>query len=140
MQIVDVEFRVRSLAGFVGTTVREAPLASLLDDAMAVRFHRWHGRSGQRYTATVYSIDHDDPASGLPDLGPAVLIAVARHGARRAMVGLVTIERDSDWAHAVARLHPGADEWHVHLLAPDRAARAAVLADLGTSQRVASVA
>jgi hypothetical protein len=143
MQVVDRVAGVRSIAigvnpGAMGW--REAPLACLRGDAMTARFHRWHGRSGARYVATVYPIDHRDPMAGLPDLGPAVLIAVARHGAVRDMVGLVAIERDSDWAKAVARLHPGADEWHVHLLARDRSARAAALADLGFSQRLAIVA
>ena len=140
MQILDADFRVRSLAAFVGTMVCEAPLACLLEDAMAQRFHRWRGRSGTKYTATVYSIDHDDPLAALPNLGPAILMAVARNGAARDIVGLVAIERDSDWSHAVQRLQAGANEWHVHLLAPDRATRAAVLADLGTSQRMAVVA
>lgn len=142
MQVVDVEFRVRSISpgALLRSRRREAPLACLHDDAMAVRFHRWYGTSGTRYVATVYPIDHSDPLAGLPDLGPAILIVVARHGAARDMVGLVAIERDSDWMRATALLHPGADEWHVHLLAPDRAARAAVLADLGFSQRLAIVA
>ena len=138
MQILDSDIRVRSLAS--AAAICDAPLACLLADAMAGQFHRWHGRSGARYTTSIYKIDHDAPDAGLPDLGPAVLIAVARHGAGRDIIGLMAIERDSGWAHAVARLHPGADEWHVHLLASDRAARAAVVADLGASLRMASVA
>ena len=143
MQVVEGLVGVRTIGagaspGAMGR--REAPLACLLGDSMAARFHRWHGQSGARYVATVYTIDHRDPMAGLPDLGPAVLIAVARRGALRDMVGLVAVERESDWAKAVARLHPGADEWHVHLLGQDRSARAAVLADLGFSQRLAIVA
>lgn len=109
---------------------REEPLACLRDQAIAGRFHAWHGRSGRRYLATVYVIDHACPTAGLPDLGPAVLMAVSRQGGLRTVTSVVAVERGSEWARAVARLHGGADEWHVHLLAPDRAARAAALADL----------
>jgi hypothetical protein len=141
MQIVDIECRVRSFtANGFGAAALGASLACLRDDAMTVRFHRWLGRSGERYTATVYPIDHAEPAAGLPDLGPAVLIAVARHNEGRDVIGLMAIERDSDWTHAAVQMHAGADEWHVHLLAPDRAARASVVVDLKTSKRLASVA
>ena len=119
---------------------RERPLACLQGDVMTARVHAWHGRSGRRYLVTVYPVDHDDPAVALPDLGQAVLIAVARHGAARVPLGMVAIERASDWSRAVTRLHAGVDEWHVHLLASDRAARGAVLADLGAEQRIADVA
>lgn len=63
------------------------------------------------------------------------------HGHRgRAIIGALVIERASDWARAVARLHARADEWHVHLLADDRTARAAVLADLQAMPDLAIVA
>jgi hypothetical protein len=143
MQILDNGVRLRSVgagAGLVSSLRRDASLACLQDDAMLTRFHRWYGRSGTRYVTTVYAIDHDEPAAGLPDLGAAILIAVARRGAGRDIVGLVAVERDSDWARATARLHPGADEWHVHLLAADRLTRGAVVADLGVTQQVAVVA
>lgn len=141
MQIVAIDCRVRPLAARIfGTMPHETPLACLVNDSMTSRFHRWLGHSGQRYTATIYPIDHARPAVGLPDLGPAVLMAVTRHGIGRDVIGLVAIERDSDWAHAAVHLHSGADEWHVHLLAPDRTARAAVVADLKTAQQMAIVA
>ncbi len=119
---------------------REEPLACLREQAIAGRFHAWHGRSSRRYLATIYHIDHEDPAACLPDLGPAVLLAVSRRAGARTIVGSMAVERGSDWAQAVARLHGRADEWHVHLLAPDRAARAAVLADLHGGADLAIVA
>ena len=109
---------------------REHPLACLREGVMASRFHAWHGRSGERYLATVYPIDPNDPADCLPDLGPAVLLAVARRGTARVIVDALVVERGSDWTRAVTWMHPDADEWHVHLLAADRSARNAVLADL----------
>ena len=119
---------------------REEPLACLRDQAITGRFHAWHGRSGRRYLATVYPIDHNEPAASLPDLGPAVLMAVSHGHSGRAITGALVIERSSEWIRAVARLHARADEWHVHLLAADRAARTAVLADLRALPDLAIVA
>ena len=118
---------------------REAPLA-ILGAGVLPRFHAWFGWSGTRYVASIFPVDHQRPASGLPDLGPAVLFAVRRRDdGRRVMTGLQAIERDSDWARAATRLHADAGEWHVHLLAGDRAARSAVVGDFD-AERLAVVA
>ena len=115
-----------------------------LDDTLSGRFHAWHGRSGRRYVASVYQLDHAAPGRDLPDLGEAVLIAVERRESMRAILGLVSIERQSDWSRAIMTFHDLArrkpNEWHVHLLARDRTARAAVVADLGSVRRLAIVA
>ncbi len=121
----------------------EAPLVGL-GHPFAGRFHAWYGRARQRYVTSVFQIDPAAPAAGLPDLGAAVLIAVKRDGGGRTITGLVAIERLSDWARAVVSLYDEAaskpDEWHVHLIAPDRAARAAMIADLEADRRRAVVA
>jgi hypothetical protein len=108
----------------------EARLACLGNEAIGARFHAWRGLSGRRYVVSVFPIDHAAPAAGLPDLGPAVLIAVARQDDRRVKTSARSLERPRDWRGAAEALHADADEWHVHLLAESPAARMAVLADI----------
>ncbi len=120
---------------------QEETLACLRGQDLAGRFHAWRGRSGQRYLTTVYDIDRGDPAAGLPDLGPAVLMAVVRRQTgTRAIEAAVVVERGSDWTGAVRRLQHRADEWHVHLLAEDRTARLAACDDLHGAPGLAIVA
>ena len=135
-------FKAGSTSGAGGPVRnREAALACLLGQDLAGRFHAWCGRSGRRYLTTIYDIDRSDPAANLPDLGPAVLMAVTRdQTGTRAIAAAAVVERGSDWTGAVARLQDRADEWHVHLLAEDRSARVAARDDLYGAPELAIVA
>jgi hypothetical protein len=98
---------------------------------MAGRFCAWRGASDQRYVASVYPVDRGAGDMGLPEFESFVLIAVARDAKGRRIVAVTAIERASERGPALASgLGGGAQEWHVHFLAEDRAGRAAMVADL----------
>jgi hypothetical protein len=116
-----------------------APLGCLSDGALASRFHAWRGLSGQRYVFTVYPVDHKDMSAGLPDLGNAVVIAVAFDG-RRERIRVAIFEAGWDGGRLARRgeavdaaLAAGAREWHVHLLAASAEARRGVIRDLANN-------
>jgi hypothetical protein len=99
------------------------------EPAVLDRFQRWSGRSGRSYMTSVFPVRRGERSEPLPDFGPAVLFAVARRGGRRVVLAVRAVEREEDWAGTMAALRACADEWHVHLLARDRAERSAVAAD-----------
>ena len=140
MIITDEAAAIVAAPSNIASQRRERSLACLSGEAFAARFHAWRGVTGTRYLTTVYEVDRRDPGGGLPDLGPAVLLAVVRRLSGRVIVAAAAVERGSDWSRAVACLHGRADEWHVHLLAEGRAARAAALADLQPAPALAVVA
>ncbi len=113
------------------TTGREGLLASVASGPLSGRFCAWRGFSDSRYVTSIYAVDRAADDSGLPDFEAFVVIAVARSGLGRRIVGVAAIERPSERRAALALgLSQGADEWHVHFLAEDRMARAAMVADL----------
>ena len=113
----------------------DGALASLAGGPLAGRFCAWRGVSGRRYVATVHPLDRAADGCGLPDYDAFVLIAVgggpASGTAERRILDIATIERAADRRAALARgLARGANEWHVHFLADDRRARAAMIDDV----------
>jgi len=114
----------------------DAPLGCLTGGALASRFHAWHGGSGLRYVCSVYPVDSNDVAAGLPDLDDAVVIAVALDRRRERVRVAIFEARWSDGRLArggdsvVAAIAAGAGEWHVHLLAASPEARRAAIRDL----------
>lgn len=98
--------------------------------ARTERFGVWRGRSGRRYTTSIYSIED------CPDYEHVVALAVIRSadGIRRIVhafdFGAFPLAALGGSAMAAARA-AGASEIHLHLLAPDAEARKAVIADLG---------
>jgi hypothetical protein len=94
-----------------------------------VREHTWHGASGRRYLATVYSL------IACPPLPKACFVLVRRDasGARRAL--LVGVGRDDAPTVNLARIRRrgaqlGANEVHVYFPAATDAARSLVACDL----------
>jgi hypothetical protein len=122
-------------AGQALPRARNSALASLAGEALAERFHAWHGASGRRYVFTIFPVNSAAPDSGLPDFAEAVVIAVARKsdGSRR-RVSLCQRERGANpyarESFILEALAGGACEWHVHLLAIEVAQRRAVIADI----------
>jgi hypothetical protein len=104
-------------------------LAALAGGALAERFRRWRGASGQRYIFSVYD------RGTCPAYDHAVLIAamVAANGERRvafiADTGALPDLALSEAAERSGAIGAGV-EFHVHLLAASRVERAAVIADL----------
>jgi len=90
----------------------------------------WRGRSGRRYVVSVYPLTAMWQEAHLD----AVLIAVAREGEARRIVGVCESSPlsphgfDSAWFGQMRAC--GAVELHVHLLATSAEARAAVVRDL----------
>jgi hypothetical protein len=104
-----------------------APLSALAGSPLGGRFRSWRGRSGRRYTFSVY-----DPLS-CPAYEQAVLIVAATGGdgeRRIVLIGETGCFPDVALAKA-ARLQASYREieFHVHLLARSRAERAVVIAD-----------
>jgi hypothetical protein len=96
-------------------------LSSTAGTVLAGRFHVWKGRSGRRYVVSAYAPDC------VPDYADVVMLAVRRTPeGPRLIAGAV---REDAGADDELRA-PEADEVHLHLLATDAAARAAVLGDL----------
>ena len=107
----------------------------LLSDLGGIRqadlFCAWRGASARRYVVSVYPVDRDVLEAGLPHFDAFVLVSVRWEGRVRRPLAIVAIERASDRRLAVAEaLSLGAEEWHLHLLAESRLARADVLRDL----------
>lgn len=97
--------------------------------AQTERFGVWSGRSGRRYTTSIYSLED------CPDYEHVVALAVIRaaDGARHIIhafdLGAFPLAALGGSGMAAARA-AGASEIHLHLLAPDAEARKAVIADL----------
>jgi hypothetical protein len=124
---------------------RNSALASLAGDALAERFHAWHGASGRRYVFTIFRVTPAEPDSGLPDFAEAVVIAVASKsdGSRR-RVSLCQVETGANpyarESFVFEALAGGACEWHVHLLAIEVAQRRALIADIEAMRRAPKAA
>jgi hypothetical protein len=107
----------------------DEPALVCSEAAFAQAFHYWRGASGQRYLHSVYTL------IGCPALPRANYILVRRYedGTRVALAFGQT--RDDTATLNLAHLRHqgakcGANEVHVHLLAENAEARAAVEADL----------
>ena len=123
--------RHRAPAPSIRCLLDESPVAGLLDDGLAAKFHAWFGGSGRRYLASVFTVERDAEDLGLPDFGGFVLIAVGLRGAARRALAITAIETgQARHRSARAGLALGAEQWHVHLLGIDSVARAAIVADL----------
>lgn len=119
----------------------ESPVAGLLDDGLATRFHAWFGGSGRRYLASVFPLDRDADDLGLPDFGGFVVLAVGLRGSARRALSINAVETGRDRHRAIrAALALGAEQWHVHLLGAGPAARAAIVADLALRHAKAATA
>ena len=97
----------------------------------ALSLSAWRGRSGRRYVVGV----HDLIEPELAEVDEAVVIAVRRDGAGIAEPVAVTVSgrspRERLHRNWLARARQqGATEMHVHRLAEDEAARAAIVEDL----------
>lgn len=110
----------------VGLPRVDGPLHSL-GDAFADRFHSWHGASGVRYVASVFPAGSDGE---LPPVETGVVVPVVREGRGRRALAVLVVERGLDSRRTLGPYAAQVDEWHVHLLAPDRRARADVASDL----------
>ncbi len=115
--------------------VREERLrtASGLRGSPALALSAWRGRSGKRYVVGVHPLSEPE----LAEMGEAVVIAVKRDPAGIAELVSVATSGESPREHLqrtwFARMRGcGATEMHVHRLAEDARARAAVVADLST--------
>ena len=118
-----------------GVLMDHGGFVCLRETAFAEHFHFWRGASARRYAVSVStiepSLDRFGAADALPDFDGFVLISVARSGAMRWPLAVVAVERSADRRAAMIEAQAvGASEWHVHLLGQDRAARAAIVADL----------
>ena len=112
---------------------RGSSLAALEGMPISSRFCSWGGLSGHRY---VFSVN---PASECPAFRDAVLLAVVRDmtGQRR----VVSVRETGAFPEPVVEkaqrelraFGPGL-EFHLHLLAPSPAERAATVADLAIAQ------
>ena len=107
----------------------------IADTSITARFQCWVGASGRRYTVSVFPFDAQAPDRGLPDFDGCVVVPVCRDACRgseaSSAVGAFSVEdfRDARTVR-VAGTAAGVAEWHVHLLAEDRASREAAVADL----------
>ena len=110
-------------------------LASIAQTTIASRFHCWYGASGRRYVVSVFPVDRATPDRGLPDFDGCIVIPVRREGSGRDPLFIRRVEDHFD-ARSVrsAGLEGAAEEWHVHLLAEDEAARQAAVDDLRRAQ------
>lgn len=106
------EERLRSTAGLCGSP--------------ALALSAWRGKSGKRYVVGVHPLT----AATLEDLGEAVVLAVRRPDVGAAFLIEVADASGVDAAWIVAARERGANELHVHRLAEDDDARAAIVADL----------
>lgn len=126
--------RVIQLAEVRARRSTPTPFASLgIDVEPRERFHFWSGASGQRYVHSVYSLFEcpEVPAANFllvrrDASGSREVLAIGRlrHGA--GSLNLAEIRQRG------ARL--GANEVHVHLLAPSAAQRRVIEADLRAGQ------
>ncbi|MGV7031354.1 hypothetical protein [Methylobacterium symbioticum] len=111
------EERLRTTAGLRGSP--------------ALALSAWRGRSGKRYVVGVHALEEPD----LSEIGEAVVMAVRRDTAGIAQLVSVASSGESPREHLqrtwLARVRTsGATEMHVHRLAEDEAARAAIVEDL----------
>lgn len=111
------EERLRTTAGLRGSP--------------ALALSAWRGRSGKRYVVGVHTLDEPD----LSEIGEAVVMAVRRDTAGIAQLVSVASSGESPREHLqrtwLTRVRKsGATEMHVHRLAEDEAARAAIVEDL----------
>jgi len=111
--------------------MNHAPLASLAGSVLGPRFHAWYGRSGRRTICSVYPVRQDEPGRGLPDFTWAIVIAAGQRNGRLHSLAVFAFGESEDKSSRINEaVSAGALEWHVHLLAQDPKARAAVLQDL----------
>lgn len=106
------EERLRTTAGLRGSP--------------ALALSAWRGKSGKRYVVGV----HSPGASTLEDLGEAVVLAVRRPDVGAAVLLDVIDASGVDAAWTADVCERGANELHIHRLAEDKDARAAIVADL----------
>lgn len=128
-----MEAEIISLADYRARRSHPASAAAVLDGAadIAQRFHFWSGASGRRYVHTIYSLV-ECPAipSGnyilvhRDDEGRRLVLAIGRVGHAAASLNLAEIRRRG------AEL--GANEVHVHLLAPNAKQSRLIETDLRT--------
>lgn len=121
MDMLDVQVSRVTRAG-------HGSMANLGLDTVAP-FHAWYGASDRRYMASIYPVCPSDPDRGLPAFTRFILLAVVRGVDGLHALAVLAVERETDRRCAMA-LSRDAVEWHVHLLADDRADRAAIVADL----------
>lgn len=112
------EERLRTTAGLRGSP--------------ALALSAWRGRSGKRYVVGVHAIEEQPDLS---EIGEAVVMAVRRDTAGIAQLVSVASSGESPREHLqrtwLARVRTsGATEMHVHRLAENEAARAAIVEDL----------
>jgi hypothetical protein len=108
--------------------INSRPLAALRATALEDLFQSWRGRSGRRYICSVHPAAEDATF----EIGRAVVAAVRRTSEGSEIIFVFEPGRPgrgfAAWAERARR--SGAAEFHVHLLAQTRAARAAVAKDL----------
>ncbi len=114
-----------------------APLAGLAGTDLSRRFCYWRGSSGRRYLFSVFPLGQGRCADRCPRFEQAVVVAVAhRRDGDRQILFIGETGRHPDLFFEGGRLHraiaAGANEIHVHLLAEDVRARAAIVRDLQT--------
>ncbi len=126
--------RIIQLAEVRARRSNRAPVASLgTDIESADRFHFWSGASGQRYVHSVYSLLE------CPEVPAANFLLVRRDAAGRRDVLAIGRLRHGAGSLNLAEIRQrgarlGANEVHVHLLAPSAAQRRVVEADLRAGQ------
>jgi hypothetical protein len=130
--------QIISLAEYKSARLAPAHLfgeAAVLDDAadLAQRFHFWSGASGRRYVHTIYSLVECPaiPAGNYVLVhrdaqGRRIVLAIGRVGNAAASLNLAEIRRRG------AEL--GANEVHVHLLAPNAKLSRLIETDLRSGQ------
>ena len=122
--------RVIQLAEVRARRSNPAPIASLRSDIDgADRFHFWSGASGQRYVHSVYSLLE------CPEVPAANFLLVHRDGAGRREVLAIGRLRHGSGSLNLAEIRQrgarlGANEVHVHFLAPSAEQRRVVELDL----------
>ncbi len=113
----------------------DAPLTGLAESELADRFRYWRGASGRRYLFSVFPVDGRRSLGDCPAYAQSVVMAVLRQadGRRRILHAGDTghlPEAVLGGARLAAAMAAGANEIHLHLLAPETAARAAIVVDL----------
>ena len=111
-------------------------LVALDDTGLESFFHSWRGASGRRYICSVYDIDEAPQF----DLARAVVAAVRRNAAGTEITFTFQPAADgSDWRDWAAKARrAGASEFHVHLLAGEKAQRDFIARDLTPALRRAA--
>ena len=118
-------------SGLLGIGPAAGRFASLRTHDLRDGFFAWHGASGRRYVASVFTFDACAAGAGLPAFEAFVLIPVVREGGRAKAQAVVVVEWGSSRLRAIAEaIAGGVHEWHVHLLGASRAERERIAADL----------